>query len=239
MHWRNTFLWVLTCHNLFKWLRILRQFLSPPGLFAPKNPLYTVLAATSAASLLVILGILSASDISAWSCPTRGNLELLGQSVFSYDSLLNKLQMCEKQKGSFIFQDAFFPFSQSGVKKKKKNFTNTWIFLFAFLSPFKAELGEEQGLRRGKADGLREHELPRIRLFSARFDGAAVICTCWKSQHLVRFSLTMPKTLQISIVSEVPVRTKKSKWERFNCVADLYQYNPTAYFSEDLEFHLS
>lgn len=146
MHWRNTFLWVLTCHNLFKWLRILRQFLSPSGLFAAKNPLHTVLASTSAASLLVILGILSASDTSVWSCPTRGNLELLGQSVFSYDSLLNKLQMCEKQKGSFIFQDAFFPFSQSGVKKKK-DFTNTWIFLFSW-APLKQSLDKNTGEER-------------------------------------------------------------------------------------------
>lgn len=68
-----------------------------------------MLATTLAADLLVIPGILSASDTTGYSCPTRGNLELLGQSVFSYDSLLNKLQMCKKQKGSFIFQDAFFP----------------------------------------------------------------------------------------------------------------------------------
>lgn len=54
----------------------------------------------------MIPGIVSTSDITGYSCSTRGNLELLGQSVFSYDSLLNKLQMCEEQKSSFIFQDA-------------------------------------------------------------------------------------------------------------------------------------
>lgn len=49
----------------------------------------------------------------------------------------------------------------------------------------------------------------------------------------------MPKTLQISIVPEISGRTKKSKSESSNYVADLYLYNPTAYFSEDLKFHLS
>lgn len=131
MHWRNNFLWVLTCHNLFKCLRVLRQFLIPPGLFAPKNPFHTTLSTTSAASLLVILGILSASDPSVWSCPTRGNLELLGQSVFSYDSLLNKLQMCEKQKGSFIFQGALFPLLSIWCEKKE-NLPTHGFFLFSW-----------------------------------------------------------------------------------------------------------
>lgn len=49
----------------------------------------------------------------------------------------------------------------------------------------------------------------------------------------------MPKTLQISVVSEVAVRTKKPKWDKSSYVADLYLYNPTAYFPEDLQFHLS
>lgn len=49
----------------------------------------------------------------------------------------------------------------------------------------------------------------------------------------------MPKTLQIFIVSELPARTNKFKQERSSYVADLYLYNPTAYFSEDLKFHLS
>lgn len=41
------------------------------------------------------------------------------------------------------------------------------------------------------------------------------------------------------MVSEIPVRINKSKLDRSNYVVDLYLYNPIAYFSEDLKFHLS
>lgn len=47
MHWRNNFLWVLTRHNLFNDLEYLGSF------SVLQNPLHTILATTSAASLLV------------------------------------------------------------------------------------------------------------------------------------------------------------------------------------------
>lgn len=79
-----------------------------------------MLATALAASLLMIPGIMSASDIMGYSCSTKGNPELLGQSVLSCDILLNKLQMCEKQKGSFIFQDAFPLLSIWHEEKRRK-----------------------------------------------------------------------------------------------------------------------
>lgn len=90
-----------------------------------------MLTATLAAGLLVIPGILSASDTTGCSCPTRGDLELLGQSVFSYDSLLNKLQMCEKQKSSFIFQGAFFPLLSIWHEEKEEKLYKCIYFWFS------------------------------------------------------------------------------------------------------------
>lgn len=100
-------------------------------MFAPNNTLRTTLATPVAASLLVIPGILSASDTMGCSCCTRGNLKLFGQSVFSYDSLLNKLQMCKKQKGSFIFQDAFFPLLLIWHEEKEKKLYKCIYYWFS------------------------------------------------------------------------------------------------------------
>lgn len=182
MHWRNIFLWVLTCHNLFKWLRLLRQFLSPPRVFAANNTLHTMLATTVAASLLVIPATLWVLDTIGYSWFTRGNLKLLGQSVFSYDGLLNKLQMCKKQKGSFIFLGCFFflPLNLAWRKREEKKKPPVQMhLLLVLLSP---GLKARNWGKRGKDGWPRNYQLFRIWFFLVRYEVATVIGTFWKFQ---------------------------------------------------------
>lgn len=125
MHWRNNFLWVLTCHNLFKWLRILGSFsvlqdcLHQRTHFTPYwlLPLLPVHWWFLAPCQPLTLQSDHALPEETWNCLVRVSSVMI-VSLIIY-------RCVRKRKALSYFWMLFFPFSQSGVKKKK-NFTNTW-----------------------------------------------------------------------------------------------------------------